>query len=375
MMDLSYHAYRDKLNDEYAEAFTIIESYRYTKRIDAKLAEEWLMELMDNMLTAQGAGKTVESIVGNDIDRFCKEFYNRYSGKDIVVGIVRKIYGISAIIFFYSLIDGLLADEGESFLFGGTNVMPYLCGLLVGFIMSELILVVFIPLLRKRKISYKSYNKLEIWSTTGFFVLAGMFSLIVSDRIELNVDRLVLIVLSGSYFIIYNIIQAVINYRRYGTFREPKIEHVTVRDNINANLETELVRTWIKQYKKKNMQLEKRGKELLSYKEFLDSISKRYDYRRQRNLTYLSTICGGLAGFIIIFGTSGYLTKEGLGKMFDSGMDIFLFVILLLAGCIVIALLLTKMIKPGCEVYANVSKICDEKDLTLEEYLGNEQKE
>lgn len=117
MMDLSYHAYRDKLNDEYAEAFTIIESYRYTKRIDAKLAEEWLMELMDNMLTAQGAGKTVESIVGNDIDRFCKEFYNRYSGKDIVVGIVRKIYGISAIIFFYSLIDGLLADEGESFLF------------------------------------------------------------------------------------------------------------------------------------------------------------------------------------------------------------------------------------------------------------------
>lgn len=230
MMDLSYHAYKDKLNDEYAEAFTIIESYRYTKGIDEKLGDEWLMELMDNMLTAQEDGKSVESIVGNDISKFCDEFYNRYSGKDIVIGIIRKLYRISATILFFCLIDGLLADEDASFLFGRTDIAPYLCGLIVGMILNVIVMSVLIPLLRKRKISYKVYDKLGVWLTICFTIAAVVFFVFFSEYIVINIARSVFIALSGSYFIIYSIIRAVINYRKYGTFREPKVEQVTMNN-------------------------------------------------------------------------------------------------------------------------------------------------
>ncbi len=367
-MNLSYHAYEDKLNDEYAEAFSVIESYSFTKRVDEKLADEWLMELMDNMLTAQEAGKPVESIVGNDIDRFCREFYNRYSGSDIVIGIARKVYGLSAIIFFFSLIDGLLADEGESFFLGGTDIMPYLCGMLAGFILSEMILVVFIPLLRKRKISYKTYDKLKVWATIGYMVLVGVLCGILADRVELNVDRLVLIVISGGYCIIYNVIRAAINYRRYGTIREPKVEQVTMRDMVNANMETEFPKTLLKQYEKKNERLINKGKGELSDEDFMTGLSKKYSYKRQIITVVLSTLGGALIGVLIAACVLG-ASKTGAEPMFESFGDMIVFVLLILCVCTIISFMIIKLVKPSCNMFARIKEKCDEKGWTLAEYV------
>ena len=124
-MNLGYIAYEDKLNKEYREAFDTVEAYGSVNNIDVVVAGEWLMELLDSMLVAQEAGEPVEKIVGTDIDRFCMDFYSRYTLKDRIQGTFRWIYGMAKFMFILELIDGLICMDEEPFFTGGSSVRTF----------------------------------------------------------------------------------------------------------------------------------------------------------------------------------------------------------------------------------------------------------
>lgn len=64
-MKHGYILLEDKLKGEYREVFSQVEYYGSAKWIDADVNAEMLMELLDQMLEAQNAGRPVTDIVGH----------------------------------------------------------------------------------------------------------------------------------------------------------------------------------------------------------------------------------------------------------------------------------------------------------------------
>ena len=294
-MDLGYIAYKDKLNEEYKKVFDYVEAYGMADNIDNDTSNEWLMELMDSMLEAQEAGDTVERIVGNDIDRFCEDFYNRYTLADRVNATFRRLYFMMIFMFVIEVIDGLICIDEEPFFMGGSSFLsPYIYGCICGMIISAIITLIINPLFRKKKISVKTYNIIINISVIAVFVVCLISTNIVTDRFDIILPRFVLLALLGGYIIIYSLVRVVKNYRKYGSVREPKMPKVTMKERINEELKTELPNTWLKQFEKKNEKRVNKGRQPLTNEEFMESLVKRYDYKKQRMMTVLMTIGGGM---------------------------------------------------------------------------------
>ena len=78
----SYYQYRANLNDVYRPVFEQVETYVFAQNIDVKTRGERMSELLDIFLNAQSEGKPINSLVGNDIDRFCKNFCSDFTVKN-----------------------------------------------------------------------------------------------------------------------------------------------------------------------------------------------------------------------------------------------------------------------------------------------------
>ncbi|MBQ9607893.1 MAG: hypothetical protein IJV15_00440 [Lachnospiraceae bacterium] len=373
-MNLGYIAYEDKLNKEYREAFDIVEAYGSANNIDAEVGGEWLMELLDSMLEAQEAGEPVEKIVGTDIDRFCMDFYSRYTLKDRIQGTFRWIYGMAKFLFVLELIDGLILMDEEPFFTGGSGVLfPYMCGVACGMITVLLINIILNPLFLKKKLSVKIYDRITAVVSIVSIIAAVITVGIMDDRLDIIFPRYILLAVLGVYIIIYAVMRAVKNYRKYGTVREPKVEKITMKDMINANLETELPKTWLKQFEKKNKKREKKGKQPFTNEEFMDKLTKRYDYRRKKITTIASTIGGGLfgAGLVMVLDALGILSGEANTDFFESGLDAVFFFLMIICICLLVALFLAGLSKSDCEIFAAMKKECDENGWTIAEYVEN----
>lgn len=77
----SYVFYADRLTGEYKDAFAGVETYALSISIDEETQNEKLDELLDMFLSAQEAGTPLEKIIGNNMDRFCKNYFFRYQYK------------------------------------------------------------------------------------------------------------------------------------------------------------------------------------------------------------------------------------------------------------------------------------------------------
>ena len=84
----SYRQYKRHLNDIYRPVFERIEAYVTTQNIDLKIHEERMSELLDIFLNAQSEEKPVRDIIGNDIDRFCKNFCSDFTLKNRIASII-----------------------------------------------------------------------------------------------------------------------------------------------------------------------------------------------------------------------------------------------------------------------------------------------
>lgn len=371
-MDYGYFAYKDKLNDEYKEAFSKVELYSSTHMIDAETDSEWMMELIDSMLEAQDAGEPVEKVVGTDIDRFCEEFFGRYTGNDRLRAMFRKIYGMMKLILILEIIDCLLAEDG-SLLTGASEVLtPFLWGTAIGIAGSTVIGLIINPLfIKNKKLSLKAYNVyntviilLVIFAVVGSLVTAGW----AEENMGLIINRGMVLAVSGAYVIIYMLIAAVRNYKQYGTLRAPKDPKVGMKDMVKADVEAELPKEWLKQLEKKNKGLVKKGKPELTSDEFMEKLVKRYDYKRQRLINFVSVISGAIVGVAMIMADEGAFTAEEF-EFFESVGDMIFFFVLVFGGASLLAVLLSKLQKPGCEMFAKVKEACDDNGWTLQEYV------
>ncbi len=365
-MKQSYILLEDKLNKEYKEVFERIDIYGNTHFIDSDVQSGKMMELLDSMLEAQNDGQSVSVIVGNDIDKFCKEFYSDYTVENRIREVPERLFKLAAFLLIVELIDFIIGlTDGEGIL-RNTDLSPYFIGIAGGIIVDTIVFLLIRPLIdRFKKIKPFFWNL----CMALMVIIMVMFLIFIptDDKFTMNIKSIVPIAVTAAYILIYLIFRIIINYRKYGTFkiRTKKKEkaEISFRDAIyeGMNLENELPRGWLKDYKKKNDKAVKKGKTPVNEAQYLENISKKYDVKR---VTKQNTCI--FVGMTIIL-----ISGMWIAGQFESVSDGLIYSGLM---CVIEGGLLrffNKSAKETDRIYKNMIIEMQEKNITLEEYVEN----
>ena len=363
-MKQSYILLEDKLNKEYKEVFERIDIYGNTHFIDSDVQSGKMMELLDSMLEAQNDGQSVSVIVGNDIDKFCKEFYSDYTVENRIREVPERLFKLAAFLLIVELIDFIIGlTDGEGIL-RNTDLSPYFIGIAGGIIVDTIVFLLIRPLIdRFKKIKPFFWNL----CMALMVIIMVMFLIFIptDDKFTMNIKSIVPIVVTTAYILIYLIFRIIINYRKYGTFkiRTKKKEkaEISFRDAINEgmNLENELPREWLKGYKKKYDKAVKKGKTPVNEAQYLENISKKCDVIR---VTKQNTCI--FVGMTVIL-----ISGMWIAGQFESVSDGLIYSGLM---CVIEGGLLrffNKSAKETDRIYKNMIIEMQEKNITLEEYV------
>ena len=365
-MKQSYILLEDKLNKEYKEVFERIDIYGNTHFIDSDVQSGKMMELLDSMLEAQNDGQSVSVIVGNDIDKFCKEFYSDYTVENRIREVPERLFKLATFLLIIELIDFIIGlTDGEGIL-RNTDLSPYFIGITGGIIVDTIVFLLIRPLIdRFKKIKPFFWNL----CMALMVIIMVMFLIFIptDDKFTMNIKSIVPIAVTAAYILIYLIFRIIINYRKYGTFKirtkKKEKEEISFRDAIyeGMNLENELPRGWLKDYKKKYDKAVKKGKTPVNEAAYLENISKKYDIKRvtKQNMCIF-------VGMTIIL-----ISGMWIAGQFESVSDGLIYSGLM---CVIEGGLLrffNKSAKETDRIYKNMIMEMQEKNITLEEYVEN----
>lgn len=107
----SYIFYTDKLRGEFKDAFEQVEFYVNSLSVNSDAREERLGEFLDLLLTAQEEGRSVESVVGNDMERFCKSFCSDFGPKNTFLLVLDTLKFLAWYTVVLSLLDVIMPEE------------------------------------------------------------------------------------------------------------------------------------------------------------------------------------------------------------------------------------------------------------------------
>ena len=365
-MKQSYILLEDKLNKEYKEVFERIDIYGNTHFIDSDVQSGKMMELLDSMLEAQNDGHSVSVIVGNDIDKFCKEFYSDYTVENRIREVPERLFKLATFLLIIELIDFIIGlTDGEGIL-RNTDLSPYFIGLAGGIIVDTIVFLLIRPLIdRFKKIKPFFWNL--CMALMVIIMVAFLIFIPTNDKFTMNIKSIVPIAVTATYILIYLIFRITINYRKYGTFKirtkKKEKEEISFRDAIyeGMNLENELPRGWLKDYKKKNDKAVKKGKTPVNEAAYLENISKKCDVKRvtKQNMCIF-------VGMTIIL-----ISGMWIAGQFESVSDGLIYSGLM---CVIEGGLLrffNKSAKETDRIYKNMIMEMQEKNITLEEYVEN----
>lgn len=365
-MKQSYILLEDKLNKEYKEVFERIDIYGNTHFIDGDVQSGKMMELLDSMLEAQNEGQSVSVIVGNDIDKFCKEFYSDYTVENRIREVPERLFKLAVFLLIVELIDfniGLTDGEG---ILRNTDLSPYFIGIAGCIIVDTIVFLLIRPLIdRFKKIKPFFWNL--CMALMVIIMVVFLIFIPTDDKFTMNIKSIVPIAVTATYILIYLIFRITINYRKCGTFkiRTKKKEkaEISFRDALNEglNLENELPKEWLKGYKKKYDKAVKKGKTPVNEAAYLEHISKKYDIKRvtKQNMCIF-------VGMTIILISGMWITGQ-----FESVSDGLIYSGLM---CVIEGGLLrfyNKSAKETDRIYKNMIIEMQEKNITLEEYVEN----
>lgn len=343
----------DQLKGEYREAFDKVYIYTNVRNMSGETEQEMMMNLMDMMLTAQNEGKPVEKIIGNDIEKFCKSYFEGYDYKiRVKEEIPQYINRIMWFAFVYGLINLIFAfGEKEFSLFKETiDVSGYLIGMLGGYLIILLNNVCVKPFIFKwKKISATIYDTILL-VVMMVVVLVGC-SIFAEN--ELQVPLFPMIIVSGIYIVAYKIVKSVVRYKKYGTIwkrKEPFRE--SWLGSVKAEAKRQLPGELVKRYYKINKRRVRQGKELMTPEECMEKIRKE---NKQLDTAVIATII--LIGIVIV-GQAIY------SIIFESILDAIIFALIMCAIEAPIFIIMTKAGNSRKSVLAE----CEKQGINIVEY-------
>ncbi len=263
----SYAFYKDKLESEYLRIFDKVELYCIASNTPSEVLEERLMELIDILLVAQKEEREVKSIVGTDVERFCRDFIGEAEAGKIILNTATIIKRLSIVALVFVFLDVIIAvREGQSFFEMKNEMAPLLLGGLMGAFFSILWGFIY----RKYLFSYK-FATMKTFTISSFILIFGMAILDVAlcKWLSIEIKSWMVLLNAAIYLVGYYIWRA----KRYPKIKQPKNE-VKFSDMVVEESKKQRVGA----FEKKNAKLEKKGKKLITDKEFTE---KRRKYNKQ----------------------------------------------------------------------------------------------
>ncbi len=269
----------EQLRGEYREAFEKADVYSTMETGADAVSEDKLMELYDSLTEAQKDGVPVEKIIGKDMEAFCKMFFEEEEEPvKPLVKFTMEIYFIARIMAVFTILDILLREEGTDWRTMDSNLLPFLGGVGVGFILSLFFEYALKPMIFKnKKMKPIAYYGIIVGSYVGSIILAVV---LVGD-LNIGIRSLWLLISCVIYIVVYLIVRSIWRYQKYGTIKnihKESKEDKKIKKEFNKELNEKstehiVVEALSKRYSKICKKKAKKNQEY-TYEEFDEKVRK-----------------------------------------------------------------------------------------------------
>lgn len=358
----SYVVYKDRLKGEYLNTFESVEAYGCVKMVKEEELEEAMTSLLDMFLEGQEMKKDVKDIVGDNLQTFCEDFFEkpRYVN-NYVSEFPNIIYRFSWIIFFFSLFDLLCADyDNHTILEIGSDFSAALVGLMSGMILSSLCNVIFGRVFfGKKNIMAKLF-----WIQVSMLILIGAIVGSICRKLDFTMPTLVLLIMSAIYLLTYKISIWIKRYQKYGSIKKTEEEKARsfsgiVKSVINEQLDSEgFDDTFMKMLNERYERIHK--KKGTTYADFNVKFKKEQKFMEKENLymAFIYFVIGAVATF--------FVAKE------SSPLDSVIFIVVLAIVLFFIWKIFSKMTKHGVLLRKKLIERAEKENVTIMDIIKNE---
>lgn len=359
MMD--YIWLSDRLKGEYKEVFEKAQVFIEVKNITGEEADEMMMDLLDLLLTAQNAGEPTEKIVGASTERFCVNFFSGYTMRRQLKNIPGRIYRCMKFVFFIELVSLLIlwTEEDIALWTVKTDVTGYVIGLAAAWFIKILLSALIRPFMfRWRWLTSGVYYGIVLLLSLGVIIAGVRLAGLWTESFEFPAFPVIL--LSGSYNVIYFIADACRNYRRYGKIRKPK--DPCSKLNFMNVMEDEIPVDLVQRFHKINEKRLKQGSFPMTEKEYMEYLRKK---GRQEHLgNWIGVVAVAIVVLVLILHTA----------LTSTWIDTIIFVVVVMVAEIP-AFLLFRVGLRSAAVRQKLLDECDKRGLTILEYVEGEKKD
>lgn len=221
-----------QLKGRYKDVFQKVCLYGKTKKVEENFYKERLNNIFNKLLIAQNTLRPVEEVVGRNLEGFCRDFFRTKGFDTIVQDLLRLINVISLSMFvlilgnYATVKDPLPIDEAKISMLVVVSVIIICC----------LIAITSRLVNGKFKLGGKSLVVLGLFVILLVFamdILIGFITMLAEANTFLPV--LPVLIGTGAYVLVYNAVNWLIRYKRYGSIKNPY--KLSVKDAMaNANV-------------------------------------------------------------------------------------------------------------------------------------------
>lgn len=269
-------AMAEQLKGDYKKAFEKADMYTtVSESLSTVERDEKLMDLYDIFVEAQHEDRPIETIIGNDIETFCENFFREKT--NIGVEVFGRIYYIMKVIFVFCLLEFFFwGEESGSALTTRIDILPILGGAVTGYILIIISKYLLTPMVFKSK---KMTPVSQAFLIIGLFVVSVIVCIWLISDYELKLNNLTMTVISGVYIILHLIVRSIWRWKKYGRIFGAGKEEKKLIKEFNKEVEekseiNDLTVMLAKRFQKINKRRKKRGKEALTQEDFVKKIAK-----------------------------------------------------------------------------------------------------
>lgn len=180
-----------------------------------------------------------------------------------------------------------------------------------------------------------------------------------TERDEFTCDRWICLLIYGLIFVGYFGFVLISNFKRYGSATKPKILKKSNIELIYAMCSESAPKDWLNEYKRINKCNEEKNKELVSEKEYIQKLEKKFDFVTKRKQTII------IIATVVIVITIIQCIDENIKYV------VAMFMRLACNGLVayVIFRCYISKLKTKCATFKRMKKIMFEKNITFEQYV------
>lgn len=194
-------AMAELLEGEYRTAFQKIDMYATVNGVEQY--EERVLNIYDMLMEAQKRNDDVEKVIGNDIEEFCKAYFQPEKSEYSCVEKLGNISGTLKLWVIFLIIDILFEIEYTSNIFAmKSNMFPFVLGSVVALLCFIVGKFVITPIIfKKKKISPAAMS----FSILAMFIVSVIAGTVFFGHIEIMIPTWIVLTLIVGILVLYAI--------------------------------------------------------------------------------------------------------------------------------------------------------------------------